>query len=324
MGGAGSGRRSAKASIADCRTIDIGELCDGGSAGRAALGELHYRGERSGLLQGLLTYALAASPQEPLRPAMLLYCYWPSPTSAGGPGRLKLGGRPGRRYTLRCPGQSCFPATLRRLYCPPGSRAFLCRDCHDLVYPPSRTAFALTLAREHLAPVLAELDALEGKPRHRKAPSLDRADYEDLGPQEIRVACLRLRAAGLSCREIAALVGYGKSSVARFCQSGRAGIDLSALFGERLEHASWSVMRGAAALGDRALLAAMDHEAKRLRLYNGRGEGELRQCLKDSAPPLVVSDAEDIERCYESLRERGEQRLAAERGRRPKRATVLW
>jgi hypothetical protein len=56
-----------------------------------------------------------------------------------------------------------------------------------------------------------------------------------LGEQELRLWCLRLRATGLSYRQIAALTESSKSSVARICLAGRAGIDTLALVRERLE-----------------------------------------------------------------------------------------
>ena len=59
-----------------------------------------------------------------------------------------------------------------------------------------------------------------------------------LGQQELRLWCMRLRQEGLSLRRIADLLDCGKSSVARYCAAGRAGIDRQALILEREERVS--------------------------------------------------------------------------------------
>ena len=56
-----------------------------------------------------------------------------------------------------------------------------------------------------------------------------------LAAQELRVYCLRLGKAGLSCRAIARLVGSSKSSVQRCLAAGTPAMDMAALVSERLE-----------------------------------------------------------------------------------------
>ena len=77
-----------------------------------------------------------------------------------------------------------------------------------------------------------------------------------LGPEELRLWCLRLRQVGLSYRQIARLTESSKSTVSRLCLAGRAGIQLPRLIDEREERQQpcW--------LPDRALYGANDAETR--------------------------------------------------------------
>ena len=129
---------------------------------------------------------------------------------------------------------------MRKLYAPPGAALFLCRDCHGLVYPPSAKTRALRGMQELLGPLRAEIEAAcEGA-----GPLPDEEKLGYLGPQECRLACLRLRAAGLSIGQIAVRVGISKSSAQRYVAAGRAGIDLLEFYRERQLLSFFSVDEG--------------------------------------------------------------------------------
>jgi len=59
MGGPGSGRSPRKLSIEDARTLDIGELCDGGAARAFPRGELVWREKGLKAPLALLAYRIA-------------------------------------------------------------------------------------------------------------------------------------------------------------------------------------------------------------------------------------------------------------------------
>jgi hypothetical protein len=82
------------------------------------------------------------------------------------------------------------------------------------------------------------------KRRAREALLCMLADERPLSVQETRVYCLRLGKLGLSLRQIAALVGCSKSSVARYLAAGLAGVDIDALLSERLWRRSYRLSWG--------------------------------------------------------------------------------
>ena len=266
MGGPGSGRRPYKPSVDDCRLLDIGELCDGGAAQAFPRGEILWRESTSGRMLALLAYRIAEVSWRAEGPAFeLSYLYWPRIDARPGGGRIEL--RRSARISALCPGWRCGrPA--RRLYVPAHDDLFLCRGCHGLTYPPSAKARNLRLLREILAPLLAEIEAAcqgSGAPPESAGPG-------HLGPQESRLACLRLRSCGLSLRQIAARVGISKSSVGRYLLAGAAGIDPLELYRERQMEAHLDSL---AALSQGSLssgvigreLSAIDRRAARWGLY---------------------------------------------------------
>ena len=132
---------------------------------------------------------------------------------------------PGRRSYLARP--RCA-ARVRILYAPLGAELFACRSCYGLIYRPSDTDDTLVYLAEVGGPAIRELRALPMRTRRRPrrrymvAPPAALARKLETQPpegeNEMRLWCLRLRAAGLSYRQIAALVGFSKSSVARYAQ----------------------------------------------------------------------------------------------------------
>jgi len=90
------------------------------------------------------------------------------------------------------------------------------------------------------------------------------------GEAEARLWCLRLRACGLSHRQIGGLVELSKSTVQRYCAAGPQAISTQALMRERLEQASLGPAPPAddAAAGLDAYLRATHHHALRLGLYH--------------------------------------------------------
>src|SRR5664280_2779586 len=79
MGGPGSGRWPTKASVEDCRVLDIGELCDGGALHRTPRGQIIWQSELWQQEVALLSYALVHErwPQRESR-LLLNYVYWPA------------------------------------------------------------------------------------------------------------------------------------------------------------------------------------------------------------------------------------------------------
>jgi transcriptional regulator with XRE-family HTH domain len=323
MGSPDSGRPPSKLSIEDCRALDIGEVCDAGAATAFPAGEILWREKGSRVPLALLAYRVASKRPAGLARRSLLYLYWPSVTGAPHGDEIELAGGERARRLARCPAPGC-DQPVRILYAPLGDELFFCRGCHDLVYRRSRRAAELRLAREVLSPLLAEIRAAgEGG-----GPLIDQEEYNYLGPQESRLACLHLRAHGLSLRQIAARVGVSKSSVQRYLLAGASGIDLLELYRERQLEAyltrSGSLANGQ--LGPRAIaeeLREIDRDAKRWGLYrHSATENEERVCFRVAAceevsePPATLAD---YGRCFDALREAGQLRLSAELARRPRR-----
>jgi hypothetical protein len=169
---------------------------------------------------------------------------------------------------------------VRALYAPPGAELFACRSCYRLIYRRSHAEETLAYVQEAAGPAMRELQALPKRTRRRSRrryvaapPAALARELEaepPLGEAELRPWCLRLRAAGLSYRQIGALLGSSKSSVARYCAAGRAGIDTMALVRERLEQASAGPAppEGDDLRGLDAYLGALHRHALRLGLYH--------------------------------------------------------
>jgi hypothetical protein len=189
---------------------------------------------RQGRLAGRARYVI----DEGEAHATLSYRYWPSGSGSAGEDEFTLTSEPGKRTLAVCPTPGCG-RRVRALYAPLYEARFRCRVCWGLLYRPSALPQLAAYREALLEPSLRELAALpEGplplppQPRRVRLPAELAARLEGerlLGDQEIRLWCLRLRLAGLSYRRIADLLDCPKSSVARYCQAGRSGIDREAL-----------------------------------------------------------------------------------------------
>lgn len=297
MGGPGSGRRRARPAVGDCRALAIGEIADGARWRGQPQGEILWRARHAVAPAARLTYTLLNQSETSARPQLLLaYRYWPAGSGRSFRAEVELIVIPGRRPVALC---SDCKAAVRSLYAPPGATRFLCRRCQALSYGRSAWRERLADARAAAAPALAELAALPATPptaapaRYVAAPPpalADRLEQElPLAEQELRLWCLRLRACGLSYRQIAPLVECSKSSVARYCAAGRAGVDSLALIRECLARAAAlppaSIGPGRRGLG--AEMQALHAHLKRRRLSPSAFEPEERVVLPmDAAAEL--------------------------------------
>ena len=272
MGGFGSGRRRTQLGVEECRALEIGELGDEGRRRSQPRGEVLWRSKRDGRTRGRLSYAIS----EIEGSARLSYRYAPEGGTLTFAGQVVLAGGPGRRTLACCP--ACG-RSVRTLYAPPRAYQLRCRSCWGLVYRRPQWREQLASMREVAGPTLAELEALPKRvrPRPRRryvaappaALAASLAEELPLGAEELRLWCLRLRAAGLSYRQIAALTESSKSSVARICADGPKAIDAQALVRERLERDAVGPPApqddDPAALG--AYLHALHRHSLRLGLY---------------------------------------------------------
>ena len=164
------------------------------------------------------------------------YLYWPTPTASACGDRIELCRGRSKRYSGRCP--NC-ERPQRKLYAPPGDDLFLCRRCHNLAYSGIERLYR-DLYSKVMGPVYAALDLMKWGGQaapgsaHQQRLLADADAFATSGPEGWRVACLLLRAAGLSYRQIAACLPVSKSSVARYVAAGRYGIDSGRLYRERL------------------------------------------------------------------------------------------
>ena len=275
VGGLGSGRRRTRLGVDECRALEVAELCDQGRWQAQPRGEVLWRAQHGGATRARLSYAITG--QEHVGGELLLtYRYRPDGVGLSYENEVELECPPGRRSFAYCPGCG---RRVRSLYAPPGADVFRCRTCWGLVYRRSHADESLAYVAEVAGPTMKELVALPKRTRRRQrrtyverppAELARRLEEElPLGEQELRLWCLRLRAAGLSYRQIALLTESSKSTVARICRAGRAAIDTMALVRERLEHAS---LGPAPPEGDDprsldAYLGALHRHALRLGLY---------------------------------------------------------
>jgi hypothetical protein len=274
MGGLGSGRRPTQTSVDDCRVLEIGELCDAGRVASQPRGEISWVAKRSGITRAQLSYTIAAEDWPGGPPLLMLALrYRKTLSSPESCDYIVLSDGGARRWVARCP--TCR-RPVRRLYAPPDHDSFLCRDCQGLVYRrrPQQTA-ALTQVQATMGSLLGSLTQVQTAvasagpaAARRGAPeALLRALADDLplGPQELRLYCLRLSKAGLSLRQIAALVDTSKSSVARYLAAGLDGVDIEALVSEWLERFA-AFPAAAAGDGPKALRAQLKMIRRHARL----------------------------------------------------------
>jgi hypothetical protein len=303
MGGLGSGRQPTRTSVADCRVIEIGELCDAGRYARCPRGEIRWVDGHTKATRACLSYTIA----EQLWPGgetllTLTLCYRRTETAPQSRDHVVLTGGAGRRIFAACP---FCERPVRKLYAPPGAEHFLCRRCHDLVYRRVPQQESLAALAEVQAAMGWLLEGLYGLPDGGGPGVLKRStrvllstlqEELPLEPQELRTYCLRLAKAGLSVRQIAALVGSSKSSVGRYLAAGLAGLDREVLIAERLRR-YWAVAELSPVTGLRALrqqMKVLERRARRYRRYSAlRGEPEERVFIAQNAADEVGAAGEE-------------------------------
>ncbi len=238
MGGRGSGRYVWRLAVDECRRLDIGELCDGGRITRQPTGQVVWYGDDGGL-RARLRYHLVRHQQNG-KLYLLLSDYGPRPQA------FEIDVCSGLATCALC---FCGKA-VRHLYAPPKDprkpavEPFACRHCYGLIYR-RRSNDDLEYVRSKAGPAMEAYMALPQRVRHRpwrhyveEPPAELAAELAcelPLAPQELRLWSLRLRAVGLSYRQIARLTASSKSTVARYCVAGPDGIEVRALTRERLE-----------------------------------------------------------------------------------------
>ncbi len=239
MGGLGSGRRPAKLSVADCRSLAISEFTAAVRKHGQTSGAIIWR--RDDLTTARLCYTISEEywPQDyELR--ILALRYWPALAAPEARTRIVLAGE-GKPDLAFCP--DCG-RSVRKLYAPPQAAHFLCWRCQDLVHRRPAKSDALAVMQAAMGSLLhglypefepaAWLTAPADK-RAARAELLQTIEEEQpLRAQERRVYCLHLAKEGFSCRDIALLVDSSKSSVQRYLVAGRDAIDMEALDRERL------------------------------------------------------------------------------------------
>ena len=258
MGGPGSGRRPSRTAVHEARCLDIGELCDAGRLQAHPRGEVSWWGELDEERRGGLRYRISTRALD--GECILTLSHYISPDQV-----LVLDVVAGKAICALCP---LCGEPARKLYMPAGQSQFRCWRCWGLVHRSHTKPAARWLAYEceFANPVLDCVADLPRRVRHRPwrtyvvAPppelAAELAGELPLGREELRLWCLRLRQVGLSYRQIARLTASSKSTVARLCLAGRAGIHLSRLINEReeREQPGWAL--------DRALYGANDAETR--------------------------------------------------------------
>jgi len=258
MGGPGSGRRPSRTAVHEARCLDIGELCDAGRLQAHPRGEVSWWGEMDEERHGGLRYRISTRALDGEQILTL-------ERSIGPDQVLVLDVVAGKASCALCP---WCGKPARRLYVLTGQSQFRCWRCSGLVYRGHTKPAArwLSYQRQFANPVLDLVADLPQRVRHRpwrtyvEAPppelAAELAGELPLGCQELRLWCLRLRQVGLSYRQIARLTESSKSTVARLCLEGRAGIQLSGLINERgeREQPCWPL--------ERALYGANDAETR--------------------------------------------------------------
>jgi hypothetical protein len=291
MGGLGSGRPRSRPALSQCRLLDVRELADAKGL-RQPIGEIIWRDARRDTLRGLLAYSLVTYSLRAQRAGLfgLFYLYWPELEGEWQLDFVEVTRRGGLPPQARCPTISC-DRSVRRLYAPVGATSFGCRHCQHLVY-------------RHLTgrPRPAQLAALaaEVAAAGQGGPSPTDEHLRDLEPQERRLACLRLAAAGLSLRAIAPRLGCSKSSVGRMLAAGPGGIDLRALYDERKQ-------RGLDELRSREGLSAVGTAAG-----NASVVPERRLLFREAGAVEILRRKGDDSLCIQRLAERAQRRRSLE------------
>jgi hypothetical protein len=261
VGGYGSGRSSTRYDLEACHLLEIGRLCDGRRKESHPRGTITWSDGDSGEVLAQASYAIAEVRfgDGVSRPVLDLH-YRKAPMAPERRQPILLREERGGRQLAECPG--CRRG-VRKLYAPPTAEHFACRGCYRLVYRrrpkveaqrQERVAAALEALLK--ADLRELLDPLFAAPRAAAAGRAHEALLESiaaelpLAPQELRLACLRLRREGLSLREIAALLESSKSSVQRYLAAGPGGLDLLALRDERRERLCLSYLPATPAAGD--------------------------------------------------------------------------
>src|SRR5664280_1182635 len=288
MGGLGSGRRRSRLGLDECRALELGELCDQGRWRSEPRGEVLWRARHGGETLARLSYVIGTQ-EDATEDLLLTYRYESEGVGSSSERELELDCARGRRAYAFCP--ACG-RRVRTLYAPKGAELFACRACYRLVYRRPQWREQLSYVQEVAGPALRQLQALPSRTRRRArrryVPAPPAALVRELeaeppwGEAETHLWCLRLRAAGLSYRQIGALLEISKSSVARICAAGRKAISNPDLVRERLEQASLGPAPPADDdfAGLDAYLRALHHHALSLGLYHHpSGESEERVVL---------------------------------------------
>ena len=304
MGGLGSGRRPTRASVADCRVLEIGELCDAKRCARHPRGEIRWLSRRTGRTRARLFYVITEEPWPDGATLLILALrYQMTLTAPESRERIVLSGGGGVRFLAECPW--CERA-VRKLYAPPDAEHFLCRECHGLVYRRLPHAEALADVQAAVGPLLKGLYELSPEPASARSAAAKRSALQalqdtlegelPLGAQELRIYCLRLAKAGLSLRQIAALVDSSKSSVGRYLLAGLRGVDMKALTIERLERL-WAYPAVPAGDDPKALreqVMMIGRHARRFHFNRASGsEPEERVLIAESADDEVSTAGEE-------------------------------
>ena len=136
MGGYGSGRwryHWAKTTVEECRTLELRVFRDALSQGAPYAGSVWWKDSRTGEETASVGFYLEGDPP------VIRLSYTVTRRQDGErtdvveiiPTTTTQAGRHGRQHFLHCP--RC-DRRGRKLYQPPGSHRFLCRDCHQLTY----------------------------------------------------------------------------------------------------------------------------------------------------------------------------------------------
>ena len=250
------------------------ELCDGGRAHTRPRGEIIWHGGLDRKLRARVSYLIGHRATDGELVLTLSRYFMPAQ-------EIVLDVVTGRAICALCP--HCGKA-VRRLYLPPGQKGFRCRSCSELVYrsaanPDVRERLYV---RDVAAPVVRLIESLPKRVRHRPrrnyverppvALAIALAHELPLGRQELHLWCLRLRAVGLSYRQIARLTESSKSTVARLCLAGRAGIDLQGLTKERMDRADPRAPRDDDPEALAAYTGALIGQLRRLGLYGATAD----------------------------------------------------
>jgi hypothetical protein len=163
VGGLGSGRRRTGLGVDECRTLEVGELCDRGRWLTQPRGEVLWRSMQGGETRGRLTYVISRRGGD-TGELRLTYRYAHQGANLSFEHEVELDCSPGKRSYLSCP--RCG-ARVRTLYAPLGAEFFACRSCYGLVYRRSGADDTLAYLAEVAGPAMRELRALPKRTRRQ-------------------------------------------------------------------------------------------------------------------------------------------------------------